>query len=173
MPDTQTVQAWYLLQLKANSMQIAVRNLHRQGFRTFLPMQEATIRVQGRFKTGQKPLFPGYLFVEFDPDRGLWRKVNSTLGVARIVSFGSRPAAVPPALVSGLMARCDADGTLDVTLKLEPGDTVQVVSGPFAQFIAEVEHIDPQQRVWLLLDLMGRTVRTAVPGPSLRAIAPS
>ncbi len=54
---------WYLIQFKPNSHRLAERNLLRQGFETFLPMQEVTRRKASRFVNDLRPLFPGYMFV--------------------------------------------------------------------------------------------------------------
>ena len=54
---------WFLAQCKPNSHNVAKRNLVRQGFSVFLPLQETTRRARGRFVTQMRPLFPGYLFV--------------------------------------------------------------------------------------------------------------
>lgn len=51
--------SWFLAQFKPNSHKIAVRNLARQGFRTFLPMLEETRCARGRFTQQMRPLFPG------------------------------------------------------------------------------------------------------------------
>ena len=101
---------WFLAQLKPNSAAIAERNLKRQGFRTFLPLQEQTRQRYGRFVTVLQPLFPGYIFVAFDPSKGGWRAINATLGNTRLVSFGKDPAPVPLDLISQLMLRCDRSG---------------------------------------------------------------
>jgi len=74
---------------------------------------------------------------------------------------------VPLDLVSRLMLRCDEGGKLLPPPTLQPGDAVMLSGGPFAEFIATVETISPDQRVWVLLDLMGRTARVAV---SLEAV---
>lgn len=162
--------SWFLAQLKPNSYRIAERHLQRQSFRTFLPMQEETRRRHGKFTATLSPLFPGYLFVAFDATAGSWRAINSTLGVSRLVSFGGDPAPVPPRLVPDLMARCDARGKLLPPGSLKPGDTVTLTAGPFTQFVAEIERIAPDQRVWLLLDLMGQTMRMAVQADAVRAL---
>ena len=98
---------WFLLQYKPNSHRLALRNLHRQGFETFLPMQDVTQRHSTKFVQQRRPLFPGYMFVSFALDTAPWRKINSTVGVARLVSFDGQPKALPPDLIAGLMARCD------------------------------------------------------------------
>jgi transcriptional antiterminator RfaH len=161
---------WFLAQLKPNSAQIANKNLGRQGFRTFLPMEEETRQRNGKFVTANKPLFPGYIFVALDVTRGLWRSVNSTYGITRLVSFGKEPAPVPLDLVSQLMLRCDASGKLLPPKILRPGDLVALTTGPFANFVAEVEKVAPDRRVWVLMELMGGQTRVAIGADQLRAI---
>ena len=103
---------WYLIQFKPNSYRLAERNLHRQGFETFLPMQKITRRKASRFVSDLKPLFPGYMFVSVNSELAPWRSINSTIGVSRLVSFEGKPKPLPLQLISGLMLRCDASGTL-------------------------------------------------------------
>jgi len=159
---------WFLAQLKPNCSQIADKNLLRQGFRTFLPMEEETRQRNGKFVIATRPLFPGYIFVAFDVARGLWRTVNSTYGITRLVSFGKEPAPVPLDLISQLMLRCDTSGKLLPPKLLKPGDQVTLTKGPFTNFVAEVEKIAPDQRVWVLMDIMGGQTRVAVQAEQLR-----
>ena len=60
---------WFLAQLKPNCANIADKNLKRQGFNTFLPMEEETRPRNGKYVTAMRPLFPGYIFVAFEPPR--------------------------------------------------------------------------------------------------------
>jgi len=149
---------------------MAERNLRRQRFQTFLSLHEETKRRAGRFTSTLRPLFTGYMFVAFDVSRGGWRTFNNTYGVTRLVSFGVEPQPAPLDLISRLMLRCDAGGKLLPPRILQPGDVVRLASGPFADFVATVEMISPDQRVWVLLDLMGRTTRVAVQAEALQAV---
>ncbi|MDR9429066.1 MAG: transcriptional activator RfaH [Salibaculum sp.] len=160
--------SWFLAQLKPNCARIADKHLKRQGFRTFLPLEEETRRRNGKFVTSDRPLFPGYIFVAFDAARGHWRQVNSTYGITRLVSFGKEPVAVPRDLISQIMLRCDTDGKLRPPKMLEPGDQVTLTKGPFANFVAEVEKIAPDRRVWVLMEIMGGQKRVAVGADQLR-----
>lgn len=153
---------WYLVQTKPNAHALAERNLRRQGIETFLPMQERTERKSSRFVSQSRPLFPGYLFIKVAEGEAPWRSVNGTLGVSRLVSFGATPRPVPEGLVSSLQARCDATGHLRPFSAFAAGDDVEVLQGPFAQFAATVEKIDPEKRVWVLLDLMGQKMRVSL-----------
>lgn len=161
---------WFLAQLKPNCANIADKNLKRQGFQTFLPMEEETRQRNGKFVTALRPLFPGYIFVAFDIAHGFWRTVNSSYGITRLVSFGKEPTAVPLDIVSQLMLRCDAQGKLLPPKLLQAGDQVTVTKGPFANFVAEVEKIGPDRRVWVLLEMMGSQTRVAVGADQLRGM---
>lgn len=162
--------SWFLAQLKPNCANIADKNLKRQGFKTFLPTEVETRERSGKFVTAMRPLFPGYIFVAFDEARGFWRTVNSTYGITRLVSFGKEPTAVPLDVVSQLMLRCDSEGKLLPPKLLKPGDQVTLASGPFASFVAEVEKIAPDHRVWVLMEIMGGQTRVTVGAGQLRAV---
>lgn len=161
---------WFLAHLRPNCFHIAERNLKRQGFPTFLPLEEKTVRRKGRFVQSLVPLFSGYMFISIDPLLGQWRPVNSTYGVTRIVSFGQEPAAVPLEIVNELMLRCDPSGRILPPKMLQPGDRVRITTGPFADFVAEVEKIAPDRRVWVLMELMGGQTRVAVSPASLGTV---
>lgn len=158
---------WFLAQLKPNCAQIAERNLELQGFRTFLPREDSTRRLRGRFVTAPRPVFPGYLFVAFNPGAGHWRAINSTNGVTRLVSFGKEPAPVPSDIVGQLMLRCDAFGKFVPPESLKPGDQVRLTSGPFSDLVATIEALAPERRVWVLLEIMGGQTRVAVAADQL------
>lgn len=153
---------WFLIQFKPNAHSMAARNLNRQGFETFLPMQEITKRKASRFVNQLRPLFPGYMFVCFDIATAPWHNINSTMGVSRLVRFDASPNPLPPALMAGLMLRCDHNGKLLSPMQLKHGDDVEVMTGPFANFIATIESIDAEQRVWVLLDILGQKTRMQV-----------
>ena len=50
------------------------------------------------------------------------------------------------------------------------GDAVEIPGGPFAEFVATVEKVSPDQRVWVLLDLMGRATCVAVLSDALQMV---
>ena len=161
---------WYLLQHRPNSHNIAERNLRRQGFDVFLPLKQETTRVRGHFKDRLRPLFPGYIFVEIDLRWGCWRRLDSTYGVSRVVRAGGTPLPVPNEIVEQLQLRCDDTNILLPLPELQKGDQVLITQGPFVDFVARVELFAPDQRVWMLLELMGQQARVAVPRDQIRAI---
>ena len=155
--------SWYIVQFKPNCHKIAVRNLERQGFETFLPMHEVTRRTVVKFETAIQPLFVGYMFVACDPEKAPWRQINSTYVTSPpMLSFAEGPKPMPEALIAGLRARCDNIGKVVALADFEAGQSVEMHSGPFANFIATVEQMASDARVWVLLDFMGKATRVQV-----------
>ena len=176
-PDTETIRdlRWYLIQCKPNAAQIAVRNLENQSFGTFLPLQEITKRKGKIFQRQIRPLFPGYLFVQVAPDEGPWRQINSTRGVVRLVRLGVEPSAVPNEIVEALVAQCDTQSILRQISETQPsqfhaGNQAQVTQGPFSGFIATISDIDPNNRIHILIEIMGQATRVAINADALQPI---
>jgi transcriptional antiterminator RfaH len=149
-------EEWFILQFKPNAQNLAIKNLNRQGFKTFLPLQDTTSRKASRFYNSTRPLFPGYMFIEFDRKTSKWHKINNTYGVSRLVTFNDFLKPIPSTFVENLMKRCNLIGKLLTIKKFKKGDHVKVTNGPFANFIANIEEYETDQRIWILMDLMGR-----------------
>ena len=176
-PDTETMHdlRWYLVQCKPNAAQIAARNLENQHFGTFLPLQEITKRKGKIFQRQICPLFPGYLFVQIDPDQGPWRQVSSTRGVSRLVRLGAKPSVVPIEIVEALVARCDKQCVLRQTSEtqssqLHADSQAQVTQGPFSGFIATISDIEPNNRIYIIIEIMGQTTKVAINADALQPI---
>ena len=154
---------WHLLQLKPNGYTKAQLNLERQNFETFMPLCRVTTRKNQFFKEAIRPVFPGYLFVRFDTESSDWRKINSTLGVAHLISFErDKPARVPGELIAGLKLRCDGTSLLMPPNDLECGQKMQVAAGSFAGFVGTIEQLISDDRVRILFDFMGREVSAVI-----------
>jgi transcriptional antiterminator RfaH len=171
-PDTAPDGGWFLAQLKPNSFRIAERNLARQGFKTFCPMEKVEIRRRNKVSLTDRLLFPGYVLVALDIAAGQWRQVNGTAGVSRLVSFGGAPSEVPAGIVAQLQARCDAQGYLLPAQAFQVGEEVLLKYGPFASMIARIESIAPDRRIWVLMDIMGGTTRVGVSADQVRPLTP-
>jgi transcriptional antiterminator RfaH len=146
---------WFIAQIKPNSYNSAIQNLKRQGFETFLPKMEITKRKKNKFLVESVYVFPGYIFIFFDPHIITWSKVNSTYGVSKILAFNKRPSEISPDLILALKKRYEINSNPSQEEKLQKGDTVKFHFGPFADLIAKVESVDENNRIWVLLEGMG------------------
>lgn len=154
---------WYAAQLKANGFSKAVANLNRQGFQSFMPLRRKTVRHARQIGETLKPVFPGYLFIRFGERQSDWRKVNSTIGVSKLISFSQNlPAPVSQELIDSLRLRCDQKNVLLPLTDLATGDRVKILSGAFSEFNGQIETLLPGDCARLLLQFMGQTTRVDI-----------
>jgi transcriptional antiterminator RfaH len=155
------MKQWYVVNTKAREEPKASFNLKRQGFNSYLPQYKKTRRHARRIDTVLAPLFPKYLFIEFDLDLERWSSINSTAGVKKLIMFGSLPATLPSELVEEIRTREDVEGVVSLSqyLKIKQGDQVTVNSGAFNEHRGIFECQDDDKRIIILLKLMGRDVR--------------
>ena len=144
-------------------------HLSRQGFRAYLPHYLAQRSHARRHDWVKKPLFPGYLFVHLDLGRDRWRAVYSTIGVRGLLSSGGQPLAVPTEVIEEIRAREDSRGfvLLGGGHTFHRGDRVRVTEGLFRDTEGLFECRSDDERVFVLLEMLGRQVKVNVP---LRAI---
>jgi transcriptional antiterminator RfaH len=153
-------QRWFAINTQPFAEARAQRNLENQGFRTFMPRRHKMLRHARKLITVEAPLFPRYLFIAFDPCRDQWRKANSKFGVSRLVMRGEAPHPVPNGVVEALIAVTVDGGIVDLAVKLQSGSAVRVMAGPFADQLAMLEQLDDSGRACILLEILGRQVRT-------------
>jgi len=156
--------AWHAVQTRPNRELRAEIELRRQEFEVFLPVFLKRRRHARQVKIGPAPLFPGYLFVAFAPN-ARWRSVNGTIGVARLVMAGDRPATLPCGVVENLKLSSDENGFIPLNTRIEfhTGETVRVADGCFAEQLGLFQDCSDYDRVEILVEMLGRPVRVTLP----------
>ena len=163
------VARWYVARTKAQSERKALHHLLRQDFAAYLPSYLKRRRHARRTDWVPAPLFPRYLFVNFDAAAVRWRAISSTLGVDRLICADEFPLAVPEGVVEDIQARENDEGYVPLGRRLlfGAGDRVQVLSGALADLVGRFDCASDDERVYVLLDLLGRQVRVRVPTDAL------
>jgi len=156
--DLERGQRWFVARVLPHREASAQFNLHRQGYRSFAPGLRRTIRHARTMRNVIAPLFPGYIFVILDLSADRWRCVNSTIGVASLIMGVEQPTPVPPGIVEALVAATESSGTVRLDRDLEIGQKLRILSGPFAETLCRLAHLDDKGRVRVLLEFMGAEV---------------
>jgi transcriptional antiterminator RfaH len=121
----------------------------------------------------EAPLFPRYLFVRADEGRSS-RGVAFAPGVVHLVRFTEEPAVVPDKVIAELRTREGADGLVDLdsgqgaASRFKAGDRVCIEDGALCEQVGLFHSRVDAERVFILLTLLGRDVRTIVNARSLR-----
>lgn len=163
-PDDMAPVRWYVAKTHPNGEQKALFHLQRQGFDVYLPRYLRRVSHARRISWQPRPLFPTYLFVSIPGSDQRWRAINSTVGVAHLICDERGPLPVPAGIVDALQNEEDDRGLVMTGRKIpfEKGAEVQIMSGAFADHIGRFEGATDDERVVILLDLMGRQVKAKV-----------
>ena len=155
---------WYVVQTQINGETKAAQNLLRQGYEIYLPRYMKRRRHARKVDFVAKPLFPRYMFVAIDMATQRWRSIQSTSGVSRLVTHGDEPAAVPEGVVRALKVREDAKGFIkpNIAPAFAPGDKLRVLGGAFTDSSGLFNGMADHDRVFILLEMLGRQVRVVL-----------
>jgi transcriptional antiterminator RfaH len=162
---------WFVVFTQPRAESRAVFHLQRQGYAVFCPRVRKRVRHARKTGTSLVSLFPNYLFVRLDMSRDLWRSINGTMGVIRLVMSGEAPQPAPEGVVELLQEKFGPDGVAEGTVQLKQGQAVKITEGPFADLIGRLERLGPENRVVVLLNLLGRAVSVALQAEVLEAAA--
>lgn len=155
---------WFVAQTHPRAEAKAAEQLNRQGFCVYLPHFLKRRRHARRVDTVVAPLFPRYLFVGVDMATQRWLSIRSTIGVSRLICNGNVPAAVPNGIVDALKQREDEAGFIQLNQRphFRLGDEIRVLEGAFTGTLGMFEGMTDNERVTILLDLLGRKVRVSL-----------
>ena len=154
---------WYLIYSKPRQEALAKENLERQGYSTYLPLLRTPRRRLGRRIIRIEPMFPRYFFIHLDTQSDNWAPIRSTIGVTSLVRFGMTPSPVPDDLIEVLRDRDDSSGVQDIPMhEFEVGDKVRIEEGPFMGYEGIFLAKTSQERVLVLLDIVGRSAKARI-----------
>jgi len=154
---------WYVVQTNIRCEKRAEMGLAAEGFRVFLP-RLTRWKSHARLRAiGTDPLFPRYLFIEADFNRQPITAVRSTHGVESIINNNGVPASIYSDFVINLIER-QMEGEFDVTKDEPPPQWAKmaVMDGKYEDCIGIIAKMKPNQRVELLINIMGRKERATL-----------
>jgi transcription antitermination factor NusG len=145
---------WYAVYTRANHERSVAKQFGQRGVENFLPQYESVRKWKDRRVHLQMPLFPGYVFVRLALQNRI--RVLEVPGVARLVSFAGKPAALPEEEFAGIR------GLLSKGLRAEPhpfltvGRRVRVRNGPLDGMTGIIVRRKNSSRLVISLELIRR-----------------
>ena len=145
--------SWLLVATKPRSEVVARQHLERQGFEVCLPQITLRKRKQGTWQQVTEPMFPGYVFVGVVLGEVDIAPISSTLGCVQLVRFGGQLVPLPASVVHTLLSYAQAP--LNETKTFLAGERLRVESGPFEGLEAVFDKSRGQDRVQVLVSVLG------------------
>jgi transcriptional antiterminator NusG len=165
IPPAERPGDWYVVhtyagyenKVKANlDTRIRSMNMEDKIFEVVIPIEDVIEFKGGKKQVVQKRIFPGYLMVRMYVDDDSWYVVRNTPGVTGFVGSGAKPVPLATREVEKILQVKPVE-RLKPRLEFEVGESVRVVTGPFANFTGTISDINvDQSKLKVLVNIFGR-----------------
>ena len=144
---------WYIVhtvtghenKVKVNlEKRIEYMNMGEKIFRVEVPQKTVTQMKGGKKQEREEKIFPGYVLVEMIMDEDSWYVVRHTAGVTKFVGSAKKPIPARDSEIKKIINRSTSTAQ-KIELDVKAGDKVRIISGPFADFVADIIEVYPDK----------------------------
>jgi len=115
-------------------------NMEEKIFRVLVPMEDEIEFKNGKQKVTKRKVYPGYVLVEMELTDDSWYVVRNTPGVTGFVGTGTKPIPLLDKEVVKILKQMGMD-EVHTRIDFEINQSVQVIAGPFKDFVGVVREI--------------------------------
>lgn len=162
---------WFALRVRSRIEKAIAAHLDRAGYEWFLPTYFCRRRWSDRLKEVELPLFPGYLFCRFDPQRRL--PILMMPGVMYVVGAGKNPVAVQDAEILAL------EKVVRSGLPTQPwpfarvGQPVRIEYGPLSGLEGTLSTVKGRHRIVVSVTILQRSVGVEIDEGWVNPVTPA
>ena len=157
--------AWYVIHCYSGyenkvrhnlEQRIETMGMKDKVFDVVVPTQEEIEVRDGKRRTVERHIFPGYVLVNMILSEESWFVVRNTPGVTGFVGMGTLPTPLRPEEVAQILKRMEAEAPT-VKVSFKEGERVRIIDGPFNDFRGMVSEIDMERtKVRVMVSFFGR-----------------
>ena len=157
--------AWYVIHCYSGyenkvrhnlEQRIETMGMKDRIFDVVIPTQEEIEVKEGKRRTVERHIFPGYVLVNMTLSEESWYVVRNTPGVTGFVGMGNLPTPLRPEEVSQIIKRMESEAPA-VKVSFKVGERVRIIDGPFNDFRGTVSDLDMERtKVRVMVSFFGR-----------------
>jgi len=158
-------RAWYVIHCYSGyekkvrynlEQRIESMGMRDRIFDVVIPTQEEIEVRDGKRRSIERHVFPGYVLVNLILTEETWFVVRNTPGVTGFVGMGNDPTPLRPEEVQHILKRMEAEAP-HVKFTFREGERVRIIDGPFNDFQGHVSEIDVDRaKVVVMVNFFGR-----------------
>ena len=150
---TKSQKRWYIVHTYSGyenkvktdlEKRIEYMNMGDKIFRIEVPQKTVTQMKAGKKQEKEEKIFPGYVLVEMIMDEDSWYVVRHTSGVTKFVGSAKKPIPARESEIKKILHRSTSQ-VEKIELDVKAGDKVRIISGPFADFDADIVEVYPDK----------------------------
>lgn len=158
-------RAWYVIHCYSGyekkvrynlEQRIETMGMKDRIFDVVIPTQEEIEVREGKRRSIERHVFPGYVLVNLILTEETWFVVRNTPGVTGFVGMGNDPTPLRPEEVQHILKQMEAEAP-HVKFTFREGERVRIIDGPFNDFQGHVAEIDVDRaKVVVMVNFFGR-----------------
>ena len=156
LEDKRLTRHWYVLHTRSRHESVVCDGLVNKSLEVFLPKIKVRSTRRDRKAMIRIPLFPGYLFIRTDLHPHSHIEIVKTAGVVRLIGSRQGPVPVPDETIESLKIMVASELPIGTGSRLQQGDRVMVVQGPFAGVAGRFVRYRGQGRVLVNIEALGQ-----------------
>jgi transcriptional antiterminator NusG len=167
---------WYVLRVASNREEqvrealvrkVTLENLQNDIGRVVVPVEQVKRIRSGKQKVQKRKLYPGYVFMEIEPDANgqisekAWFLIKETMGVGDFVGTEGKPVPMSDTDVAKMLSEVEKvseQAAANIKVDFAKGDVVKIREGAFENFEGTVDSIDTERGVVrVIVTIFGRS----------------
>lgn len=156
---------WYVIHTYSGYEEAVAKNLRQRAeslgmeekiFSVIVPKEKKIKIKNGKRRTVEEKIYPGYVLVEMIVTDDSWYVVRNTPNVTGFVGAGTTPLPLSEEEITALKKRMGAD-VAKFKIDVFVGDSVKITDGPFKDFDGRISEIDSERgKIKVLVNMFGR-----------------
>src|SRR6267378_1646758 len=151
---------WYALRVRSLYENTVATHLQGRGYESLLPLYKCRRRWSDRFREIELPLFPGYVFCQFNLLNRL--PIVTVPGIVHVVGIGRIPVAIAQTEIAAIQTAIKSGLPRQPWPCLEIGNRVRIEYGPLSGIEGILSGFRGHQRLVLSVTLLQRSVAVQV-----------
>ena len=156
---------WYVIWTSTGQEKKAEAAIQDSPFltRSFIPRRVVQIKRKGQWERAEKPLFPGYFFVDSEEPEQLADGVRKIEGFNTILRTEKKLTPLYEKDAEFIEKLYNKEGIFDISEGYIKGDRIVVTSGPLVGQEGLIKKIDRHKRIaYLEFDMFDQTIQVSV-----------
>jgi transcription antitermination factor NusG len=161
-------EQWFALYVRSHFERAVEQCLKGKGYQAFSPFYQSIRKRSGRTKVLDLPLFPGYVFCCFNPQRRL--PILTTPGIVHVLGPGNVPEPVKLSEIRSIRMVAESGQPVQPWPFLPEGHKVRIEAGPLSGTEGTLLRVKNQLRLVVSVTLLQRSMAVELDQELVRPI---
>jgi len=164
------IKNWHVLRTRSRFEKKCEKELQRDGYEVFLPLQKQMRIWSDRKKIVEIPLFSGYIFLKILSSQRY--DILQYVGITQFVRFDGKDAIIAENEINAIRQSLQKEKSIEVAdIELYVGEDIKIASGPFKGFYGKLIQLKNKEKILVEIASMGKALLLEIGRTRIEKIA--